>query len=61
MISERTEGGEGKINRSICTYWTENVTHPRIELDMVPTFSTSVEPAVNLNDSIRGYLDLSEL
>jgi hypothetical protein len=27
-----------------------------IELaDMVPTFSTSVEPAVNLNNSIRGY------
>ena len=32
-----------------------NGTHPRIELVDIATFSTSVEPAVNLNDSIRGY------
>ena len=43
-------------SHTVLTHLNENApsTHPRIELaDMVPTFSTSVEPAVNL-DTLHG-------
>ena len=57
VISEAREANLFECD-TVLTHLNENApsTHPRIELaDMVPTFSTSVEPAVNLNNSIRGY------